>query len=398
MSQHISVAKPPGVRHLGPDLARGVMLLLIAMAYATVYAGGGFMAPATDGAIMDRIARLLSVLLLDNRAFPMFAVLFGYGLTWSVGRQLARGASESEARRLLRRRGLFLLLFGAVHAFLVFPGEILTSYGVAALLTGWLLFRPDRTVVKAVWWLLAGYAVTVPLAMIVMTISAASSPASLDVAGYGSLGDWIYRLSSLVVTPPFLAVSYPLFLAVVLGYLAGRRKLLDEPRTHRRQLKRIAVGGIVLSIAGALPAALISVGGWDPGTTTAGLVRALQVLTGVAGGAGYAALFGLIGARMGQATGMISQAVIAVGQRSLTCYLLNSVLVALILHPDLIGLGTRVDEAGALLTALAVWMATSVLALLLARADRQGPLDALMRHLIQRQGTSAPAQPTPPRG
>lgn len=398
MSHHVSDAKPPGVRHLGPDLARGVMLLLIAMAYATVYAGGGFMAPATDGAIPDRIARLLSVLFLDNRAFPMFALLFGYGLTWSVGRQLARDTPERDARRLLRRRGLFLLLFGAVHAFLVFPGEILTSYGVAALLTGWLLFRPERTIVRAVWWLLVGYTVAVPVFMIVMTVGAASSPAALDVAGYGSVGDWIYRLTSLLVTPPFLAISYPLFLAVVLGYLAGRRKLLDEPRTHRRLLTRIAIGGIALSLAGALPAALISVGVWDPGTITTGLIRGLQVLTGVAGGAGYAAVFGLIGARMGQARGVISQAVVAVGQRSLTFYLLNSVLVAVVLHPDLIGLGTRIDDAGALLTALAVWVVTSALALILARADRPGPLDALMRHLIQRRGTSASVQTTSRKG
>lgn len=34
-----------------------------------------------------------------------------------------------------------LLIFGLVQALLVFPGEMLVSYGLMTLLTGWLLSR-----------------------------------------------------------------------------------------------------------------------------------------------------------------------------------------------------------------------------------------------------------------
>ena len=38
------------------------------------------------------------------------------------------------ARRVLRRRGGWLVVFGFVHVLLLFPGDILASYGVLTLL------------------------------------------------------------------------------------------------------------------------------------------------------------------------------------------------------------------------------------------------------------------------
>ena len=179
----MTVAGPTSDRKLAPDLARGAMLLLIAMAYAGVYAGVGFGQAHPEGlGAPDTVARFVTALVLDNRAFPMFAILYGYGLAWMVARQRRAGTADGEIRRLLRRRSLLLLAFGAVHAFLVFQGEILASYGLAGLVVGWLLFRPDRTVHRALVALTIGYAVTVTLAM---TAMAAQPPgATLAVPGY----------------------------------------------------------------------------------------------------------------------------------------------------------------------------------------------------------------------
>ena len=63
-------------RVLAPDLARGVMLLLIAMAYAGVYAGAGFGTDVSSASWPDRAAAFATTVFLDNRAFPMFAILF----------------------------------------------------------------------------------------------------------------------------------------------------------------------------------------------------------------------------------------------------------------------------------------------------------------------------------
>jgi uncharacterized protein len=379
----MTVTGPTTDRLLAPDLARGVMLLLIAMAYAGVYAGVGFgqAHPESIGP-PDTVARFVTVLVLDNRAFPMFAILYGYGIAWMVARQRRAGTADGEIRRLLRRRSFLLLAFGVAHAFLVFPGEILASYGLAGLVLGWLLFRPDRTIHKALAVLAAVYVVTVALAMTGM--AAAPYGTAFAVPGYTTATDWLTRLGGVVVSPLFIALAYPLFLLVALGFAAGRRGLLDDPAAHRPLLRRIAVGGIAVSLSGALPAALIGAGVLQLGVLPTGLLLALQVLTGVCGGAGYAAAFTLLALRLDARRGPLTRAVAAVGQRSLTFYLFDSVVVAVILHHDLIGLGAHVDSLGAIAVALAVWLTAVALAASLDGAGRPGPADALMRRMVYR--------------
>ncbi|MEQ3553533.1 DUF418 domain-containing protein [Pseudonocardia nematodicida] len=385
MSHETTRAPRPGTeRRIAPDLARGMMLLLIAMAYAGVYVGAPFGTLVTGASPVDRIAAVLTTLFLDNRAFPMFAILFGYGLAWSVARARAGGVDERESRRLVRRRGLFLVLFGLVHAILVFPGEILAAYGLAALLTGWMLFRPDRTLRRAAGWFAALYAVAVPAGMIGLWSLHADGATPEMVAGYGTLADWAVRIVGAPVTPLYIGLVYPLFLLVVLGYLAARAGLLDGPGAHRGTLVRIAVGGVAVSVLGGLPVALTVTGVLAPGLVAGGLLLAVQVLTGVAGGAGYAAAFALLGLRLQGSPGTVSRAVAAMGRRSLTFYLLNSVLVAVVLHPELGGVGEHVGNAGALLTATAVWLFSLLLATRLEAHGRPGPADAVLRRLVHR--------------
>lgn len=287
-------------RRLGPDLARGFMLLLIAMAYAGVYAGAAFGLRPEDAPPPDAAARFLTTLFLDDRVFSMFAILYGYGLAWMFSRQMEAGTDQVLARGLLRRRSL-LLLFGAVHAFLVFPGEILASYGLAGLVLGWLLTRSDRALVRAVAVLVPVYAVTVGVSMVANTLAAGGEGVYLP--GYTTAADWLARLALVPFSPLYTAFAYPLFLLVVLGMWAGRRKYLHDPARHRPLLVRAAVLGAGASLLGALPAGLIVLGVLRVDAVSTGLLLALQVLTGVLGGAGYAALFGLIGARLQERPG-----------------------------------------------------------------------------------------------
>lgn len=141
----------------------------------------------------------------------------------------------------------------------------------------------------------------------------------------------------------------------------------------------VAVGGISISLIGALPAALLTVGLLEPGEVAEGLLLGLQILTGVAGGAGYAACFALTAEWFARTSPRMTQAVAAVGKRSLTCYIFNSVIVAVVLQPGLISVGTRVGHFGALIVARLTWVAAVALATLLERAGRPGPLEALMR-------------------
>ncbi|PSK88961.1 putative membrane protein YeiB [Murinocardiopsis flavida] len=372
-------------RHLTPDLARGFMLLLIAMAYAPLYVAGaeyGLNYHPTDGGTADRVTNFLRLVLLDNRSYPMFAALFGYGLATVAARRSAAGDGPGEVRRLLRRRGLFLLLFGFAHGVLVFPGEILGAYGVATLLVGWLMVRPERALLRAAAVLVPIHVILVPMFTLIAS-HYMYAEAEHVVPGY-SPAEMVGRVAEYPVVPFFSLLAYPVLLAMVLGAWAGRRSLLADPAAHRRLLVRTAAIGIGVSVAGALPAGLVAAELWQTTATLDGVLMAVQVLTGVAGGIGYAALFGVISARTGDRPGPVARALAAAGARSLSCYLFNSIVLAVLLSPSLLGLEAGLTSTGAVFVAAGVWAVGVALAVLLQRSGRGGPADVFLRRLVNR--------------
>lgn len=372
-----------GERKLAPDLARGFMLLLIAMAYAPMYlphadVGGYGLRPG--GGAIDEAVSFLAALFLENRAFPMFAILFGYGMVMLVGRQEAAGASEGQTRGLLRRRALWLIVFGLVHAILVYPGEILAAYGLGTLMLGWLLFRPERTVVRAIA-VLAPF--TIVMAVLISLVILSGGTESSVVPGYRTVEDWMVRIVGAPLGPLFSALGYPLLILVAIGMLLGKKGMLEDPERHRGPLVRLTVAGIGVSVLGGLPLALAGAGAIVVDDTGFALLSALQIVTGVAGGVGYVAGFGLIGIsveKRGRAS-IFTRALVAAGRRSLTVYLMVSVGVAVTLHPDLLAVGEHVHRAGAMGVAFLVWATSVGVALLLDMAGKRGPADALLRRL-----------------
>ena len=150
----------------------------------------------------------------------------------------------------------------------------------------------------------------------------------------------------LVSTPAtLLMLTFPL--AIVLGWLAARRGLLDAPADHRRTLARIAVWGILIGAVGALPDALVFAGVLPLPEMIAWAFSGVNAVTGVAGGIGYAALFGLLALRIGSAPGVIGRAVAGIGRRSLTFYLFQSVIFAPLLTAWGFGLGQHIGTTSA---------------------------------------------------
>ncbi|WP_416906383.1 DUF418 domain-containing protein [Micromonospora echinospora] len=117
---------------------------------------------------------------------------------------------------------------------------------------------------------------------------------------------------------------------------------------------------------------------------------ALHSVTGIAGGLGYAALTGLIAHHRAAAPGRVVTALAACGQRSLTCYLLQSVAFVAIFVPYTGALGGRLGDAGASAVAVGVWLATVLLADGMRRRGRRGPAETLLRRLSYR-----PVRPRP---
>jgi uncharacterized membrane protein YeiB len=89
----------------------------------------------------------------------------------------------------------------------------------------------------------------------------------------------------------------------------------------------------------------------------------------------------LVVLRLGSTRGWVVEAVAAVGQRSMTCYLAQSVIWTLVFTPFLLDLSDELDVATTAALAVATWLATVVMAEQMRRADHRGPFELLTRRV-----------------
>ena len=120
------------------------MLLFIALANSHYFLRGSSVLGGypQDGSGADSAVTWLISTFVDGRAFPMFGLLFGYGVAQIVRRQEASG--RRAVRRLLWRRSLVLVVVGFLHAVLLYAGDILAAYGVLLFVGAWVVRWKDR--------------------------------------------------------------------------------------------------------------------------------------------------------------------------------------------------------------------------------------------------------------
>jgi uncharacterized protein len=329
---------------------------------------------------LDTAVQAILTLFVDSRGYPMFAALFGYGMVQILCKQEPAGGWE-HARRVLRRRGWWMVLFGFCHALLLFTGDILASYGfLAVLLVGAVRWRDARLFAAAA---VAGLLGSAAYGAVLAAPMPAEDPSDVLTDPFESAA---FRIAVFPVLTPLNAVMAAG--AVLVGMWAARHRLLEDADRNRVLLRRVAAWGIAIAALGALPHAFVTTGAWQPGGASLFAAGALHTLTGYAGGLGYAALIGLvaarIGTRRGPVVGPIVTALAACGQRSMTCYLLQSVAWLLLYEPYLADLGSALSSTAAAAVGLGVWLATVLLADLLGRAGLPGPAEALLRRLTYR--------------
>ncbi|MEV0195594.1 DUF418 domain-containing protein [Nonomuraea sp. NPDC050691] len=375
-------------RALAPDLARGAMLLIIALANAAgvVFAGEPGLDPTPDG--VDGGLNFLLFELVHARGYPVFAMMFGYGLVQLARRQDASGATPERVRSVLMRRNLWLVVFGFAHAALLYYGDFLGAYGiVGVVMTLVLLRRGDKfhRIALALWALAAVevLALGAVVAGGILTGSGGSAPLPAghvdSLAAPGYLESMLDRLAEW---PTHTLTVLPFILIAWLGMWAARRRVLEEPAHHRSLLAWTAVLGLGVAIAGGLPAALLSAGWLHVDESAARLMMLLHGGSGMFAGPGYAAVFGLIVLRISR-PGPVVGALAALGRRSLSGYLFQSVAWLVLLAPFALDLGGRFGSptVTGLVVAVAVWLATVLVARLLERLRYAGPAETVLRRL-----------------
>ena len=362
-------------RALAPDLARGFMLLFIALANSHYFLRGSSVLGGfpQDGSAVDSAATWLIATFVDGRAFPMFGLLFGYGVAQIVRRQEAAG--RWAVRRLLWRRSLVLIGVGFLHSMLLYAGDILAAYGVLLFLGVWAVRWKDR-------WLLVA-------ALLLFLLGSAPGDGSMTISSEPPdpsmlPPDLLTQLSERIFVAPFIALVAPIGFACpfLLGLWAGRRRVLEQPEHHLPLLRVTAWAGIGAAVLGAQPIALVLAGVTPvPDQAMLELFGPLHDSTGVLGGLGYAALIALVAHRLGSRRGTAVEAIAAVGQRSMTCYLAQSVVWAVVFTPFLLDLSGTLSVFTTALLAVATWLATVLMADRMQRVGYRGPFELLVRRV-----------------
>ena len=411
-----------GLRYPAPDVARGFMLLLIALANVGSWvAGPEGRAPSTA----DRTWAFMSALFIDQRAYPLFALLFGFGLATMVNRRMASGidaycqqltgglrapsAAELDqareqaavdARRLVRRRGLWMVLFGLIHG-AFFPSEIIGTYGIVAVVfAGWFAHKYHKRQLAVCALVLVSQFVPVVLAMLfgpggeaAASGAAVPAPAAAAATGAGesvasalpwfvtNVNDWFFTALGAAFTTMIIPAAF-------LGARLADTDLIAHPERHRGLLTVAGIGGLALGALGALHQLLVPLTSAQPWAADSTLIMVL----GLAGGCGWLAVLALYagGPTADNRLTGLKRLLSNVGRRSMTAYLSQTAMFAgiFVIAPRLTGRSVSPGLAASAAVAVMVWLTTVVLCAVLERLGMPGPFEVLLRAAVARSERS----------
>jgi len=380
---------PPSERIVSLDALRGVAVLGILVINVRVFSmpEPTLLNPTVYGDFTgaNYWAWLVGHVFAELKFITVFSALFGAGIVLFIESKQRKGHS---AMRLHYRRIGWLIGIGLAHAYLLWYGDILVSYGICGLL---LAFAHDWSPRE-----LAGAGLALLLVVPVLDLSAwlamggdaiatqwAPSEASLraEVATYR--GGWAEQLDHRVPTAlgrQTAGVAGGTFWrvggTVLLGMALYKWGVLTGERSSRlyRALVAGALPGIGIVLAGVW---YIEANGWSTG---AALVwQQFNYVGSVLVAGGYVGAVVLYARRRPE--GPLTRTFAAVGRTAFTNYLLQTVVATFVFYGHGLGLFGSVSRIEALAMVLAFWPVQIVLSVLWLRAFRFGPVEWVWRSL-----------------
>ncbi|MEU7656424.1 CPBP family glutamic-type intramembrane protease [Micromonospora taraxaci] len=328
------VERRQAVRLPAVDALRGVALLFIMLENLLIYLPAESVTAGTS--VVERAIRAALAVLIEYRGLPLYALLLGFGMY-----VLLRRADSSQRRAAVVRRNLSLILLGALHGMLVFSGDILAVYGILLYVLVWATRKPRRlrlaTWASGVLFLLQ--TLVLPFTLLLTAGDEATASVLADSASVALGARWTEWLL-YVLSTPFL--SSGLLFPMLVGYRSAAVVLRDRSAGDRPTSRSFPLVVVLLvgSFTLCLPYAAVLAEHW-------GDIRAVAahpwhlVAAQIGGLLGALACWWAIAEKW---TGLRASSGVRIlatlGQRSLTLYLLHSIVFLLLLTPPFGGLAT----------------------------------------------------------
>lgn len=352
------------------DVLRGLALFgVLAMNIVTIFRVSifaQFLPDAEPGNPLDRAVSAVLTVAVDFKALALFSLLFGVGLAI----QFERLAGNPHRTILLMRRLAVLLAIGLVHLYLIWNGDILVEYALAAFVVLPLLFGPRWLVGSAALLLLVLYVLS-PLLPPLVPLPGRAALAALvaDATRIYGTGGFLEVLAFRIREMPAIFALhvwvFPRTVALfLLGAFAWRTGVVRHAAAHRRLLFGAAIAAILLGAGMELAAA----GYWHyPVERLGAVVLAL----------GYAAAI-IAAVNLAGGRRMLGWAA-PLGRMAFTNYLAQSVICGWIFYGYGLGQFGRLGVAVTLAIGVCIYVAQVMFSTWWLRRYRFGPVEWFWR-------------------
>jgi len=383
------------------DVLRGLAVCGILIGNVQWFSGYGMMPLSLEAStpLYDQITHFLVHFFIEGKFYSIFSFLFGFGFALQIAR--AEERSDKNAS-LFKRRLMWLLVIGLLHAYLLWAGDILSVYAVVGFVL--ILFRkkPDESLLKWAFWLMV---VPVVVYAILCALFVTFAPPEV-AAGFESSQVERYRDTVHTVTQSnywgiistynlqyvvgrylglLIQMRLPKILAMfLLGMYAYRRGIFQNPSEHRQLIRSVLIYGLVLGLIGNITMAWFA-GNESPfPPSLAGLIGVIGYAFGVPALAlFFIALVTTLWQKVSWRKVLVFLA--PVGRMALTNYLLQTVISVTIFYGYGFALFGTVGALRATLTALGIFFIQIVLSSLWLKYFAYGPVEWIWRQLTYRR-------------
>lgn len=357
------------MRNHSIDVIRGIAVL--GLMYMNAYSFGlfefGYVASASPP-FSDHVIKLSSLLFVDGRFRSLFCILFGVGLyiQWQRNNDLSR----------LTKRLKILAVFGLLHGFLLWAGDILFIYACA----GWVVIKyldaeSNMQLKRGFQFLLLGSVITVLLGLLSPPIVITRDSAEfLDhFYTYSESGSSVYlsnmaMFGFMLVILPFITVWMTAGL-MLLGIYAYKNNVFENGLPKKVLIISLFCSGILSCTRILLDSqnSTFDIAILEPITWFSALFMALIIIHVVV--------------KLVTVKGILLTGLQSVGRLALTLYIMQSVLLVMLfkmLYPEWVLTFDRIDYW---LIATSIALFQLVFSVLYRRYFDQGPLEFIWRKL-----------------
>jgi uncharacterized protein len=340
---------------------------------------------------IDAIAKHAVVFFIDWKFITLFSFLFGLGFAVQLMRAEERGRP---VLGVYTRRLLILLLFGVVHAFVLWYGDILHFYALLGFVLILCRNASDRVLI------IAGlfFAVVFPaVAQYVVTLQPPPPPTPgappsselwLDTFLSGDLprvarGNLNFLITRFWASHAWTFILGQVFGKFLFGYYAGRKRLLQDASEHLDLYRKLLCWGLVVGVVcngvWVLTDVLIQQKQLEPQSGWMLPARFLIYIGTIALAAFYLSAIVLLYQRPSWQKRICLLA--PVGRMALTNYVMQTVFNLLIFYGYGLGLLGKVGTAFCILLSLVIFTAQIAYSNWWLKIFRFGPAEWLWRSL-----------------